>query len=166
MTFFEDCSYSGLIFCWDRIINFFVKVYQFYRFVVIGSTWGLPVSLNLLYLLKFGSEDVWGLGWVDSFAVTYITNWSHEISLYVNLLIWCIIQYFSIFAFSEEASFTYLMMAAIYLPLAIVLEYSAWVFGVDAIRHIDPNWDEYRGIWYPYLFYAFGWVEHHKYEWD
>ena len=158
-------SFSCIYFCWDQIASFFVKVFQFYRVVSIGSTWALPASLNLLYLLKFEAEDVWGLRWVDSYAVSYITNWSHEVSLYANLLVWCLLQIFGIFSFSEEASFIYLMMATIYTPLAIGLEYSAWVFGVDAIRHIDPNWDEYRGIMYPELFYAFGWVDHHKYEW-
>ena len=57
--------------------------------------------------------------------------------------------------FSKSFKILYLSMFLIYSGLATVLEYYAWTFGIEALRRIDPNWDERQGLLYPYFFYLF-----------
>ena len=60
---------------------------------------------------------------------------------------------------SKFVSFLYLL---IHMGLALYFEFNHISRGIDAIRHIDPFWNEHRRFLFPSLFYTFGIVDEEK----
>lgn len=63
---------------------------------------------------------------------------------------------------SDKTIYTYYLL--FYLPFAAALEFGAWYFGVDAIRRLDPTWNETQGLLFPGQVLRFGLAEPFSYD--
>ena len=95
----------------------------------------------------FGS-NFFLFAWTNDLAVYFITKGISSLSFITHVLFTLILLY-------TGRSTTYgLLVALDYAILAYFLEMSAWNYGVNAVRHIDPTWNVHRGKLYPPIFYS------------
>ena len=146
--------------------------------------WGVPFISVFLYL-TFGS-DFFLFRWVDEVSVFMIQYWVSNVGFIAHLL-----AISAIFSAILEADYTYqsddywgdnycsdynglwggndcpstfvsFLYLLIHMGLALYFEFNHISRGVDAIRHIDPFWNEHRRFLFPSLLYTFGIVDEEK----
>ena len=103
--------------------------------------------------MVFG-ENFFLFSWTDSLSIYFITDATSRWSFIVHAFVSFYSLYSGILGTIEAR---YIFVG--YTPLAAWLEYLAWKVGVDAVRRVDPSWNEHHGLLYPTFFYSFGWVE-------
>lgn len=98
--------------------------------------WAVPAFIVLIYIF---SED----GLLFSFAglneLSLFMIWTlRDVSFIIHTMT---LLYFWVLFFTDGFSSLYFWIAFLYSGLSSAVEYGAWIYGVDAIRYIDPNWD-------------------------
>ena len=114
--------------------------------------WFFP-TLAIAFYLILGTD--YGYLYINTadlsvfFIEFYVANGSFILHALSILLFW-----FQIL--QHGLSLLHILMAIFYSSGAVVLEYMAWMRGINAIKYIDPAWDVREGpLLYPPLFHDF-----------
>ena len=112
-----------------------------------------PASVIIgLYLLMGGGSKAYLYTSLASMSMTMIEDFVSGTSflLHSTVLLILFIQYFS-----KSFAWLYLFMFLVYGGLAYYLETTAWEYGIDALKRIDPYWNERSGdLLLPKFFYT------------
>ena len=114
--------------------------------------WFFP-ALTIAFYLVIGTD--YGYLYINTadlsvfFIEFYVANGSFILHALSIILFW-----FQIL--QHGLSLLHILMAIFYSSFAVILEYMAWMRGVNAIKYIDPAWDIRDGpLLYPSLFHDF-----------
>ena len=145
----------------SNLIDDWNDLWHLLLWIVMGMwhalVWILP-SLSLSIYMVFGA-NFFLFSWVDELALYFITSGTRSLSWKTHLMCTLIFLLQAI----RNGNDIGLRMLIIYGFYALILERLAWQFGVKAARHIDPFWNEHRGLLYPESFYSYGWVQDEPY---
>ena len=104
--------------------------------IIVLSQVNLIPQLGVFLIQKFVGNTAW---------IEYLLG---AIALLINVII--------------DPSQVSVRMLLTYVPLVIFSLQQQIVLGVDAIRTLDPSWDDHRGPLYPDLWYIFFNLYNHK----
>ena len=114
--------------------------------------WFFPAFTIAFYLL-LGTD--YGYLYINTadlnvfFIEFYVANASFILHSLSILLFWYQIL-------QHGLSLLHILMAIFYSSFAVILEYMAWMYGINAIKYIDPAWDVREGpLLYPSFFHDF-----------
>ena len=175
--------FTTVLFITGREMNYLLSTRDYMNGLNV-LVWGVPFTFVSLYL-TFGS-DGFLFKFVDEMSIFFIQYWVSNVGLFVHWLeisaLFTAIMghdynyqsddywgenycgdYGSFWGGSDcPTRFSAFLALLLHMGLALYFDFNHISRGVDAIRHIDPFWNEHRRFLFPSLFYTFGLVEEDK----
>ena len=106
--------------------------------MIHAFTWAVPAFIVMLYIF---SENgwLWSLSGLDTLSLFFVEMAMRDISFVIHA---ATTIFFWFIYFDDSLSALQFWFALLYSLTSSGIEYGAWIFGVNAIKYIDPTWDE------------------------